>query len=107
MRPIYGRRRPLLRGAMLAGTGAVAYRAGKRSQANAQHEDDQDQQIAAMQTQQNQAQQEATPAVPAPAAPSTDTVTELERLKALLDQGALTQAEFDAAKQQILQGGQR
>ncbi len=85
MRPIYGRRRPLLRGAMLAGTGAVAYRAGKRSQANAQHEDDQDQ----------------------PAAPSTDTVTELERLKALLDQGALTQAEFDAAKQQILQGGQR
>jgi len=48
MRPMYVRRRPLLRGAMLAGTGAIAYRAGKRSQANAQHEDEQDQQIAAM-----------------------------------------------------------
>jgi len=40
------RRRPLLRGALLAGAGTAVYHAGKRSQANAQHEGDQDQQIA-------------------------------------------------------------
>ncbi len=85
---------------MLAGTGAVAYHAGKRHQVNAQHEDDQDQQIAEA----SQAQQDQSAAPAALAAPADDTVGELERLKALLDQGALTQEEFDAAKRQVLQG---
>jgi hypothetical protein len=84
------RRRPLMRGAMLAGAGAAVYHAGKRHEANAQPEDDQDQQID--EVSQDQA--------PAPA--SNDMVTELERLKGLLDAGALTQDEFDAAKQKVL-----
>jgi membrane protease subunit (stomatin/prohibitin family) len=86
------RRRPLMRGAMLAGAGAAVYHAGKRHEANAQPEDDQDQQVDEV------SQDEA----PAPA--SNDMVTELERLKGLLDSGALTQDEFDAAKQKILSG---
>jgi membrane protease subunit (stomatin/prohibitin family) len=79
-----------MRGAMLAGAGAAVYHAGKRHEANAQPEDDQDQQID--EVSQDQA--------PAPA--SNDMVTELERLKGLLDSGALTQDEFDAAKQKVL-----
>jgi membrane protease subunit (stomatin/prohibitin family) len=81
-----------MRGAMLAGAGAAVYQAGKRHQANAQPEYDQDQQLD--EVSQDQA--------PAPA--SNDMVTELERLKGLLDSGALTQDEFDAAKQKILSG---
>jgi uncharacterized membrane protein YebE (DUF533 family) len=90
------RRRPLLRGAMLAGTGAVAYHAGKRHEAEQQDESDQDQQPDDM------SRDQAAPEPSAPAA-QTGTVGELERLKALLDQGALTPAEFDAAKRRILQ----
>jgi hypothetical protein len=44
---------------------------------------------------------------PAPApqpASGEDTVTQLTKLKELLDAGALTQAEFDAQKQKILAG---
>jgi membrane protease subunit (stomatin/prohibitin family) len=88
------RRRPLLRGAMMAGAGAAVYQAGKRHEANAQREDYQDQQIDDLS--QNQAR------APTSAPAATDTVSELERLKALLDSGALTQDEFDAAKQKIL-----
>lgn len=93
---MFRRRRPLLRGAMLAGGATLAYQAGKRQQQNVQHEYDQDEAIAMSQAQ-------MAPAPPA-AAPATDTVSELERLKGLLDQGALTQEEFDAAKRQVLQG---
>lgn len=35
-------------------------------------------------------------------APASDMATQLTELKSLLDQGILTQAEFDAKKQQIL-----
>jgi membrane protease subunit (stomatin/prohibitin family) len=90
------RRRPLVRGAMLAGAGAAVYHAGKRHEASEQQEAEQAQQVAG--------QSEAQQAAPAPEA-STGTVSELERLKDLLDEGALTQAEFDAAKQKVLQGG--
>ena len=39
-----------------------------------------------------------------PAAPSADqSMEELTKLKGLLDSGVLTQAEFDAQKQKILQ----
>jgi membrane protease subunit (stomatin/prohibitin family) len=41
---------------------------------------------------------------PAPAASSADqSMAELTKLKELLDNGVLTQAEFDAQKQKILQ----
>src|SRR6266540_2954091 len=42
------------------------------------------------------------PASPPPAATGTGIADELERLKGLLDQSALTPAEFDAAKQKVL-----
>jgi hypothetical protein len=41
---------------------------------------------------------------PAPQAGSDDMVTELQNLKKLLDEGVLTQAEFDMEKQKILSG---
>jgi len=42
-------------------------------------------------------------AAPSPAAaPAVDVVTRLRELKELLDSGALTQQEFDTAKQQLL-----
>ena len=91
-----GRRRPLMRAAMVGGT---AYVAGKHAQAGQQHEAEQDQQIAAT--------EQAPPAAAAPVAPpasGTDRVAALTQLKGLLDAGVLTQAEFDVEKQKILQG---
>jgi hypothetical protein len=92
--PMLRRRRPVMRGAMVAGAG---YAAGK-SRANHQ-------------AQAAQAQQ-AAPPPPAPmeyeeveAAPSMDQkVADLTQLKTLLDSGILTQEEFDAQKQAILAG---
>ena len=47
--------------------------------------------------------QAAPPAAPPPAAaPAEDPYEELKKAKELLDQGILTQAEFDAQKQKIL-----
>lgn len=57
---------------------------------------------------QQQYQQQAPPAAaPAPAAPAAGggMADQIAQLKSLLDAGALTQAEFDAAKQRILAGG--
>ena len=42
------------------------------------------------------------PAAAAPAVGGTDMVTQLENLKKLLDDGVLTQAEFDMEKQKLL-----
>jgi hypothetical protein len=55
--------------------------------------------------QQPEAEQEAAPAAnPAPAASLADeSIVELTKLKGLLDTGVLTQDEFDAQKQKILQ----
>lgn len=94
MRP----RRPLLRGAMLAGAGTAAYRAGRRREARDEHEWQQDQQLASL--------SQAPPAPAAqPAAAGGGTVDQLERLKQLLDQGALSQGEYESAKRQVLEGG--
>ena len=93
------RRRPLRRAAVIGGVAAVAHHAGTKS-ANAQNDEaQQSQDIADLQAQQA--------AAPAPAAQSaapggTDMVTQLENLKKLLDEGVLTQAEFDLQKQKIL-----
>ena len=99
------RRRPLARAAVVGG---VAYHAGKKGAQNAAAEQAQDQQIADLQAQQQYApppQQYAPPPAAAPAtAGSDDMVAQLENLKKLLDQGILTQAEFDMQKQKLLAG---
>ena len=86
------RRRPLRRAAVVGGVAAVAHHAGTKS-GEAQ----------AYEAQANAAQ--AAPA-PAPAGPPNvggdDMVSQLENLKKLLDDGVLTQAEFDAQKQKLL-----
>jgi hypothetical protein len=103
-----GRRRPLMRAAMVGG---AAYATGKHVQRKQEHEYEQDQMLA------EQQQQYAAPA-PAAAAPppppppppaaatasSADRIAALTQLKSLLDSGVLTQAEFEAEKQKILQG---
>jgi len=109
------RRRPLARAAMVGGG---AYVAGKHAARNQQREADQSAQIADLQDAQYAAPppQYAPPppqytppppaAAPAPAAAASavDPITALTQLKALLDSGVLTQEEFDAQKQRVLQG---
>jgi len=103
------RRRPLARAAVVGG---VAYHAGKRGAQNQAAEEEQNQQIADLQAQQAQPQYAPPPpqyAPPPPAAApasagSDDMVAQLESLKKLLDEGILTQAEFDMQKQKLLAG---
>jgi hypothetical protein len=101
------RRRPLARAAVVGG---VAYHAGKKGAQNRAAEEAQDQQIADLQAQQEQQQyappppQYAPPPPAAPAAGGEDMVAQLENLKKLLDEGILTQAEFDMQKQKLLAG---
>lgn len=103
------RRRPLARAAVVGG---VAYHAGKKGQQSRDAEAAQDQQIADLQAQQDQQQYAPPPpqyapppaAAPAASAGSDDMVAQLTNLKSLLDQGILTQAEFDMQKQKLLAG---
>ena len=92
------RRRPLLAAAVVGGT---AYHMGKKGQQSRDQEADQNAQIADLQSQQQQAPPQAAPAA-APAA-DEDPMAKLTQLKSLLDQGVLTQAEFDFQKTKILQ----
>jgi hemolysin activation/secretion protein len=99
------RRRPLAAAAMIGGT---AYVANKRGQASAQAdmaEQDQEARLEALEAQ--QAQQAAPPPAPVPAAPAPaaggdDLTSQLVELKGLMDQGVLTQDEFNAAKAKLL-----
>ena len=91
------RRRPLLAAAVVGG---IAYHVGKKGQQGRDQEADQNAQIADLQSQQ-QAPPQAAPAA-APAA-DEDPMAKLTQLKSLLDQGVLTQAEFDFQKTKILQ----
>ena len=87
----FRRRRPLVRAAAVGG---VAYAAGKHGAQAGQEADPN-----APADEQPQAAVD-----PAPAASSADqSMAELTKLKELLDSGVLTQAEFDAQKQKILQ----
>ena len=87
------RRRPLMRAAVVGGVAYTASKAGARS---AQNE-------ATAQDAPAEAESQAPPP-PEEAAPSADaSIDELTKLKGLLDAGVLTQAEFDAQKQKILQ----
>ena len=97
------RRRPLLGAAVVGG---VAYHAGKKRNQAAQQEADQNAQIADLQDQQQQPQYQQAPPQAAPAAAPAaeeDPMAKLTQLKSLLDQGVLTQAEFDFQKTKILQ----
>ncbi len=86
----------LLRAAIVGG---AAYHVGKKVQTGRDQDAAQQQQIDDLQAQ--QAQQ--APAAPAAAAPSQeDAMAQLTQLKSLLDQGVLTQAEFDMQKSKIL-----
>ena len=84
----------LMRAAVIGGG---AYVVGSKVAQSEQHTAQQDAQLAAAQQQ----QQQAAPA--APAASQDDKMAQLKQLKDLLDSGVLTQAEFDAQKQKILQ----
>ena len=94
------RRRPLLGAAVVGG---VAYHAGKKRNQAAQQEADQNAQIADLQDQQQQQQQAPPQAAPAAPAATEDPMAKLTQLKSLLDQGVLTQQEFDFQKTKILQ----
>jgi len=85
------RRRPLLGAAMIGGTAYAAGRAGQRS---AMREDDEQARIANLEAQQQQQS--------APAAPSSSLVDQLNQLSQLHDSGALSDADFEAAKQKLL-----
>jgi len=88
-----------MRAAMVGGAG---YAAGKRRERTQQHEYDQDAAIA-----QQQAPPAAAPPAPAPAPAAMSEAEKLEALKnakELMDSGVLTQAEFDAQKQKLLNG---
>jgi len=92
----------LLRAAIVGG---AAYHVGKRVQESRDQSTSQQAQIDDLQSQQQQQQYQAQQAAPAPAAPSQqDAMAQLTQLKQLLDQGVLTQAEFDMQKTKILSG---
>jgi BMFP domain-containing protein YqiC len=96
---------------MVAGAG---YAAGKSVQRGREREYEQEQRIADLEGQQAMDAAPPPPAPPPPAAvapppppapaaaPGGDLVSRLQQLKALQDQGVLTQEEFDAAKQKLL-----
>jgi membrane protease subunit (stomatin/prohibitin family) len=89
-----------MRAAMVGGAG---YAAGKRRARTEQHEYDQDAAIGQQAPPPAAAPPQA--AAPAPAAMSeADRIQALKNLKELLDTGVLTQAEFDAQKQKLLNG---
>jgi hypothetical protein len=87
-------RRPLLRAGVLAGGMYAANRAGKASVERQYEEASQDQRIGDLETQQP----------PPPAAPPTDLVGQLTKLQGMVQQGLLTQDEFQTAKTKLLAG---
>jgi hypothetical protein len=93
---MFMRRRPLARAAMVGGT---AYAVGKSRQASQQREADEQARIDELEARQSV----ATPV--APTGPTGDAAIEqLKELAQLKESGVLTQAEFDAQKQKLLQG---
>jgi len=78
--------------------------AGWAAANRSQREDEQDERLADVEA--SQAQPAPAQSVPAqaPAGQADDLVAQLSKLKQLADSGALTQAEFDTAKQKLLAG---
>lgn len=105
-----GRRRPLMRAAMVGGAG---YMVGKSAANRSAQEQDQEMRLQQLEAQQAAPPAAAPPPPPAAAAPppppaaapaGDDLVSKLTQLKSLLDQGVLTQEEFDAAKAKLISG---
>ena len=94
-----GRRRPLMRAAMIGGAGYMAGRAGQRAAEREAMQDERISQLEATSQQPPPAQQPA--AAPQPAG-GGDMVGRLKELAALKDAGALTDEEFEAAKSKLL-----
>jgi Short C-terminal domain len=93
---MFMRRRPLARAAMVGGT---AYAVGRSRQASQQREADEQARLDELEARQSV----ATPV--APTGPSGDeAIEQLKELAQLKESGVLTQAEFDAQKQKLLQG---
>jgi hypothetical protein len=97
------RRRPLMRAAVVGGG---AYMVGKHAARGQQQEADQNAQIQDLQDQQAQQQAPPAPAAAAPAAAGGEGIADqIAKLKSLFDSGALTEEEYNAAKQSVIQGG--
>jgi membrane protease subunit (stomatin/prohibitin family) len=88
-----------MRAAMVGGAG---YAVGKRRAASQEREAAQDQEIGELQQSQAPAPQQAPAA--APVSSEADRIEALTKLKSLLDSGVLTQEQFDAERQKLLQG---
>jgi Short C-terminal domain len=96
----FARRRPLLRAAVVGGGAyAVGRRAANRSAQQAQQDSSQDEQS----QQAPQVPQQAPPPAVPPAGDSM--LDQLSKLTELHGQGALTDAEFSAAKAKLLADG--
>ena len=98
--------RGVARTAVVAGTATAVSGRVQRRQARRYAESDAEIAAEREQAYEQQVQpQAAAPAAPAPAAPSeNDTITQLEKLGKLRDQGILTDDEFTAEKAKILGG---
>jgi membrane protease subunit (stomatin/prohibitin family) len=94
---MFMRRRPLLRAAAVGGGAYIAGKSvARRSAARGQQENEQNERISDLEQQQAPAQQ-------APPAPATSSMLDqLNQLTTLHQQGALTDAEFTAAKAKLL-----
>ena len=98
------RRRPLLRAAVVGGGAyAVGKSRARSADATAQREADQEARISDLeQNQQAVPQQRASEQEAAPPAEGPSILDQLNELTALHERGALTDAEFAAAKAQLL-----
>jgi Short C-terminal domain len=98
--------------AMIGGTAHMAHKAGQRSAEAQQREYDQEARLQELEAQQQPqyapppppAYAPPPPAPAAPAAGGVDIAGQLQQLAQLRDQGVLSPAEFDAAKQKLLGG---
>ena len=99
---MFRRRRPLLGAAMVGGASYLGARAGQRAAMNEADQQvmeyDQSARIAQLEQQQQMQQMPAAPAAP----PQSDLAAKLTELKGLHDQGVLTDEEFAAAKQKLI-----
>jgi hypothetical protein len=90
---MFRRRRPLMRAAMVGG---ASYYAGKKVQEGREDDAERDARLAELEAQQGGA--------PPAGGVSDDMIEQLGKLGQLHEQGVLTDAEFDAQKQKLLQG---
>jgi hypothetical protein len=89
---LIGRRRPLLRAAMVGGAG---YAAGKRRAQSQEHEAEQDAGI-------QQAQSGQAPAAPGGGMSEMDRIDALKKLGELHDSGVLNDEQFETEKEKLI-----